>query len=93
MSPGVRARTGCAPLYGQCGGERWDGPTCCESGSLCTFLDIGAAEGPGSHGEVALGGHGDVPGAPVPMLGYKQCLPKITGARARACTCLLLLCT
>ncbi|OBR10670.1 Fungal cellulose binding domain-containing protein [Colletotrichum higginsianum IMI 349063] len=26
-----------APLYGQCGGEGWSGPTTCVAGSVCTF--------------------------------------------------------
>ncbi|TKW57863.1 putative mannan endo-1,4-beta-mannosidase F [Colletotrichum tanaceti] len=26
-----------APLYGQCGGEGWGGPTTCVAGSVCTF--------------------------------------------------------
>ncbi|KAK6500106.1 hypothetical protein TWF481_010464 [Arthrobotrys musiformis] len=27
----------CAALYGQCGGSGWTGPTCCDSGSVCTY--------------------------------------------------------
>jgi len=26
---------GCSALYGQCGGQGWQGPTCCASGSTC----------------------------------------------------------
>lgn len=26
----------CSPLYGQCGGTNWNGPTCCSQG-ICTF--------------------------------------------------------
>ncbi|KAJ3316853.1 hypothetical protein HDV06_002736, partial [Boothiomyces sp. JEL0866] len=26
----------CAALYGQCGGQNWNGPTCCASGSYCS---------------------------------------------------------
>ncbi|KIM24807.1 carbohydrate-binding module family 1 protein, partial [Serendipita vermifera MAFF 305830] len=29
--------TGTAPVYGQCGGASWTGPTVCASGSTCTF--------------------------------------------------------
>lgn len=25
----------CSPKYGQCGGQGWTGPTCCQSGSTC----------------------------------------------------------
>lgn len=27
----------CAPLWGQCGGQGWGGPTCCQSGSCRNF--------------------------------------------------------
>uniref|UniRef100_A0A0G4HRU4 CBM1 domain-containing protein n=1 Tax=Chromera velia CCMP2878 TaxID=1169474 RepID=A0A0G4HRU4_9ALVE len=27
----------CSALWGQCGGQNWSGPTCCESGSVCQF--------------------------------------------------------
>jgi hypothetical protein len=27
----------CSALYGQCGGIGWTGPTCCASGSVCTY--------------------------------------------------------
>ncbi|KAI6780733.1 uncharacterized protein J7T54_001041 [Emericellopsis cladophorae] len=27
----------CAARYGQCGGQGWSGPKCCESGTTCTF--------------------------------------------------------
>ena len=30
-SPGAN----CSPRYGQCGGQGWTGPTCCQSGSTC----------------------------------------------------------
>jgi len=33
-----RRRSGggeCSPVYGQCGGNNWSGPTCCEDGSTC----------------------------------------------------------
>lgn len=30
---------GTSPLYGQCGGEDWNGPTTCESGSTCQRQD------------------------------------------------------
>jgi len=33
-----RRRSGggdCSPVYGQCGGNNWAGPTCCEAGSTC----------------------------------------------------------
>lgn len=33
-----RRRSGggdCSPVYGQCGGNNWEGPTCCEAGSTC----------------------------------------------------------
>jgi len=26
---------GCSPIYGQCGGLHWTGPTCCETGCRC----------------------------------------------------------
>lgn len=26
----------CSPVYGQCGGKTWDGPTCCDPGCTCT---------------------------------------------------------
>merc|ERR1719436_1789830 len=26
---------GCAPVYGQCGGNNWGGPSCCEPGNFC----------------------------------------------------------
>jgi len=29
--------SGCASKWGQCGGQGWTGPTCCESGSTCTY--------------------------------------------------------
>ncbi|CAI6097429.1 unnamed protein product [Clonostachys chloroleuca] len=29
--------TGTSPIYGQCGGSGWSGPTSCASGSCCTF--------------------------------------------------------
>ncbi|KAH9891508.1 pectinesterase [Xylariomycetidae sp. FL2044] len=35
-STATPAPTGCAALYGQCGGMDWAGATCCEGGS-CTF--------------------------------------------------------
>ena len=28
--------TDCSAPYGQCGGEGWDGPTCCSPGYQCT---------------------------------------------------------
>lgn len=31
----VYAAESCSPLYGQCGGHYWGGPTCCEYGSKC----------------------------------------------------------
>lgn len=31
----VNAAESCSPLYGQCGGNYWNGPTCCEYGSKC----------------------------------------------------------
>lgn len=27
----------CAPIYGQCGGEGWTGPTCCWGGFACSY--------------------------------------------------------
>ncbi|KAJ3320733.1 hypothetical protein HDV06_005026 [Boothiomyces sp. JEL0866] len=27
----------CSALYAQCGGQNWNGPTCCQSGSHCSF--------------------------------------------------------
>lgn len=32
----------CAKLHGQCGGEGYDGPTCCEEGSNCTRRPVGS---------------------------------------------------
>jgi len=29
------ANGGCSPLWGQCGGEGWAGPLCCEAGAIC----------------------------------------------------------
>lgn len=29
------ARAACSPVYGQCGGVSWTGPTCCQAGSHC----------------------------------------------------------
>ncbi|KAI8132779.1 hypothetical protein DS838_001875 [Geotrichum bryndzae] len=31
----LAAAQSCAPLYYQCGGENWNGTTCCEAGSYC----------------------------------------------------------
>lgn len=33
----VAVAESCAPLYGQCGGNYFNGPTCCEPGSKCNF--------------------------------------------------------
>lgn len=30
---------GCAPLWGKCGGQGWDGPVCCEEGARCNEQD------------------------------------------------------
>ncbi|KAL2203536.1 concanavalin A-like lectin/glucanase [Sarocladium strictum] len=30
---------GCAPQWGQCGGQGWSGPTCCQSGIPCVYLN------------------------------------------------------
>ncbi|KAJ3309621.1 hypothetical protein HDV04_005871 [Boothiomyces sp. JEL0838] len=27
----------CSALYGQCGGQNWNGPTCCQAGSVCKY--------------------------------------------------------
>jgi endo-1,4-beta-xylanase len=27
--------TNCSPRWGQCGGQGWNGPTCCVSGTTC----------------------------------------------------------
>ena len=29
----------CAATYGQCGGQGWSGPTCCQSGATCQVLN------------------------------------------------------
>ncbi|KAK6527381.1 hypothetical protein TWF281_010561 [Arthrobotrys megalospora] len=36
-TPIIEQRATCADLYGQCGGSGWAGPTCCASGSVCTY--------------------------------------------------------
>ena len=33
QQPPTPPPTGCAPLWGQCGGQGWTGPTCCSQGS------------------------------------------------------------
>ena len=30
----------CAAKWGKCGGQSWEGPTCCEEGAVCTFQSI-----------------------------------------------------
>merc|ERR1711920_916444 len=35
-SPQSSSSSGCAPAYGQCGGQTWNGATCCEDGCTCT---------------------------------------------------------
>jgi len=34
-SPGGDKPGNCSPIYGQCGGKTWTGPTCCQTGSRC----------------------------------------------------------
>ncbi|KAL6903887.1 glycoside hydrolase family 6 protein [Trichoderma evansii] len=36
-APVVEERQACSSLYGQCGGQTWNGATCCASGSTCVF--------------------------------------------------------
>ncbi|KAL2754171.1 glycoside hydrolase family 6 protein [Sodiomyces alcalophilus JCM 7366] len=36
-APTLEERQNCASLWGQCAGNGWSGPTCCESGSTCTY--------------------------------------------------------
>ncbi|KAI8799311.1 Alpha/Beta hydrolase protein [Cladochytrium replicatum] len=37
LGAAVEPRQACSALWGQCGGQGWSGPTCCASGSTCTF--------------------------------------------------------
>ncbi|KAL2760214.1 carbohydrate-binding module family 1 protein [Sodiomyces alcalophilus JCM 7366] len=36
-APSLEERQSCSSLWGQCAGNGWSGPTCCESGSTCTY--------------------------------------------------------